>query len=361
MTGDLGDSRILRDRLQAARTDLDLTLAGGASLVARRQLLQVVDGGAMPSQPDHYFLGNPVDLGGSETEGGAAASATITSATVPFVALWHAPSVGDLVVATAVGKRWVAERTGASPATVCIEACYPYVPVYGALVQIYTSSGGTLLASCTTGSSGCCTFNLVGSYYITVTISDSLVYTGTETLASGGSIVIPVADSSSICCSGYLIPKSLTLTDAIGQIALSYVGNSSPPLWTGTTSTNVMSVAVVSNGSSSFPTCAQSAPSVGPVGVCYSMTCQGGSPAFSVRRFWNASGSNWLQYSALFPAPGCTQGGYFSCDNQGLNTDGATLAANPTSDGPFALSGTPTVDAGSLTGDPVGGSIAISA
>ena len=85
------------------------------AVAAARRLVSVYNGGSMPTQPDHIFLTHPVELDGAEAEGGAASPNVDTSATIPVVVLWHAPQAGDLLVASSVGGRWVAERGGSQP------------------------------------------------------------------------------------------------------------------------------------------------------------------------------------------------------------------------------------------------------
>jgi hypothetical protein len=82
--------------------------AGGTA----RRLVQVYNGGSMGSSPDLFYLTHPVELGGTETEGGTASSTVDSAQTIPVVFLGHAPSVGDQAVGYAVGGRWVAERGG---------------------------------------------------------------------------------------------------------------------------------------------------------------------------------------------------------------------------------------------------------
>jgi hypothetical protein len=93
------------DRMQSARPPA----------IAARRLVQIYDGGAMPSSPDHFFLAHPVELDGAEVEGGLATPAVDTSTTIAVDVLWGVPQVGDILTAYAVGGRWVAERSGGIP------------------------------------------------------------------------------------------------------------------------------------------------------------------------------------------------------------------------------------------------------
>jgi hypothetical protein len=78
------------------------------------RLVQIYDGGAMASSPDHFYYTHPVEVGGTETEGGSGSTSADTANTIVVDVLGHAPTVGDILVAYAVGSRWVAERGGSS-------------------------------------------------------------------------------------------------------------------------------------------------------------------------------------------------------------------------------------------------------
>jgi hypothetical protein len=86
-----------------------------APLGAARRLVQVYDGGAIPTAPDHIFLTHPAEIDGVETEGGTATFAVDTTTTIPVDVLWHPAVAGDYLVAYAVGGRWVSEIMGAPP------------------------------------------------------------------------------------------------------------------------------------------------------------------------------------------------------------------------------------------------------
>jgi hypothetical protein len=118
------ESRILRARHQ----DLE-DLVG--RIVPRRSegtptcLVQIYDGGAMPTSPDHYFYGHPVQLGGEETEGGAWTLTVDAANTYVVDVLHNAPSVGDVLMAYAIGGRWVAERGASNPTYECMCGALP--------------------------------------------------------------------------------------------------------------------------------------------------------------------------------------------------------------------------------------------
>ena len=65
-----GSSRQLRARHADLAELADRAPQPGGGGTARR-LVQIFDGGSMPSSPDHFFFSHPVELDGTETEGGA--------------------------------------------------------------------------------------------------------------------------------------------------------------------------------------------------------------------------------------------------------------------------------------------------
>jgi hypothetical protein len=106
------DSRILRLRQERFGRDLDRSV-GERSFKSARILVQIYNGGGMGAAADLYYLGHPVLVTGTESEGGAGTLTVDSTVLVPVVVLEHAPSVGDYLTAYAVGGRWVAERGGA--------------------------------------------------------------------------------------------------------------------------------------------------------------------------------------------------------------------------------------------------------
>jgi hypothetical protein len=356
-------ARILRDRWAAGVAAADRAGAGGPPPDAARRLVSVYDGGAMPTAPDHWFLGRPVDLDGAEIEGGATGSPAIDAGgSIPFVALHHAPSVGDLLVVTSVGGRWVAERGGAAGVDICVTACGS-LPVPGASVTLQAEAGGPVLYSGSTGASGCLSLPASGSYYLTIAISGTVAYQYQHTLPASGTATFSVGSSGLVCCGGYAIPQALTLTDAAGSISFVYDAGSSPPTWFGGHAVQQLSSTITTPDG----ICTAAPPSPGPVRVCYQMTCNSGQdPTFTVFRSWS-----WVYQQSPNPPiwfqdpTGFIPGGYCitapppSCGNP--LTDTAAFGANPAPGGPFALSGTPAPAPSNATGDPVGGSVAISA
>ncbi len=315
----------------------------------------------MPTQSSRVFLSHPVELDGSESEGSVASPNVNTAATIPVLVLQGVPQAGDLLVATSVGGRWVAERPTGNRTTVCVTACSPAVPIYGVTVTLL--SGSTTVASGTTGSGGCITFPVSGTYTVQVRMGGTLVYSGSRTLPPGGTTTIAISTTGIVCCGGYAIPQNMTLTDAAGSISFIYYPNSFSPTWYGGHAVTLLS----SSATTPNNVCIVAAPSQGPVRVCYMMTCQSGSsPVFSVQRSWSwvyQQGTLtpiWYQDSTGFIAgQPCATSPPAACGSP--HTDTSTFSANPAAGSAFALSGTPASSAGNATSDPVGGSIAISA
>jgi hypothetical protein len=78
----------------------------------------VTSGGSIPVQTGMVFLVNPVRLDGLESEGATPTTLVDTTRTIPVVVIGEmAPSAGDLLMAVAVGGRWVA--TGG------VSSCFP--------------------------------------------------------------------------------------------------------------------------------------------------------------------------------------------------------------------------------------------
>jgi hypothetical protein len=153
--------RIERLRLEHFERGGDRDRAGAEPIGAVRMLVQVYDGGAMGSGPDRIYLTHPVELDGAETEGGSATPDADTTATVPVVVLGGTPNVGDVLVASGVGGRWVAERgtTSAPSGYVCGTCTIPKQDLtlsYSNLILgdgtaplTYNNTANTWTSSCT--------------------------------------------------------------------------------------------------------------------------------------------------------------------------------------------------------------------
>jgi hypothetical protein len=152
------EARTLCERERAHRAMLDRGQSARPPAIAARRLVQVYNGGAMPSSPDHVYLTHPVELDGVELEGGTASTTVETSTTIPVVVLWNAPNAGDILTAYAVGGRWVTERGGGSGATgyPCGSCLIPAHDLTVSWTNSILGDGSTTLAySSGTWTSGC--------------------------------------------------------------------------------------------------------------------------------------------------------------------------------------------------------------
>lgn len=86
-------------------------------------LVRLYQEASFPTAGGRYFMARPVAIDGPEAEGGAAALAADEAATIPVLVVGaRIPAPGDVLVAHAVGGRWVAE-SGGSPGDLCGIAC----------------------------------------------------------------------------------------------------------------------------------------------------------------------------------------------------------------------------------------------
>jgi len=111
--------RVLRDRTEGGR-DLMGRIAPALPSSSAAQLVQIGNGGHMPTATNAIFLGYPAFLDGAETEGGSPAYHVDGTRTVPVLVIGsRVPVAGDFLVARAVGGRWVAESGGTPPGLPC--------------------------------------------------------------------------------------------------------------------------------------------------------------------------------------------------------------------------------------------------
>jgi hypothetical protein len=138
--------RILRVRHAALASQVGRAIPFAASSTPRR-LVQIYNGGSMPSSPDHFFLAFPIELDGAETEGGTAASTDDASAPIVVDVLGHAPAAGDILTAYAVGGRWVAERGQSSSSGIltCSPCSIPEQNLTLSWVNLISGNGSTPL------------------------------------------------------------------------------------------------------------------------------------------------------------------------------------------------------------------------
>jgi hypothetical protein len=134
------ETRILRERHAAHAADLDRAASRQQPFSSARLVVQVYNGGSMPSSTPAVFLTHSVLITGAETEGGSGTLTADTATTVPVVFLGStAPTAGDYTTAYAVGGRWVAERggSGGGGGTVPCSPCN--IPTSGSLTLSWTN------------------------------------------------------------------------------------------------------------------------------------------------------------------------------------------------------------------------------
>lgn len=249
--------------------------------------------------------------------------------------------------------------------TICVTVCTPPIAAFGVTIELLT--GGSVVASCVTGGSGCCAFTQTGSFTVQVVANGTVVYSATRTL-SGGTITIALGTSAGfVCCGGMAVPYNLTLTDALGSLSFVYwPGGGSPAKWT------AGRLVTVSSCPLDIPApgvCVPGTVSDGPTLVCYTMYCPTSGSVFTVQRAWcwiyESDGVTPAYYqqpggsTAPTPGQGCSPaapGG--SCPSGTIPV--STGTAVPSSS-PFAASFTMTPVGSPDVPDPVGGPVAVSA
>ena len=102
------------------------------------------------------------------------------------------------------------------------------INISGATVSIYNNSGlGTLIGSCTTIGSGCCTINVgaSGTYWAVVSATGYTSFAGSETVACNGTTTFSLTNTSSTCAGCISIPTTLHATLLISGSGCSTLAN----------------------------------------------------------------------------------------------------------------------------------------
>lgn len=229
------ETRILRDRLGAHEDRLDTCGSEAVAFSSARLLVQVYNGGAMPSAAEKVYFTHPVLVIGAETEGGAGTFSVDTTTTVPVVMLGGIPSVGDYLIAYSVGGRWVAEKLGCQ---VKIHVTCSGTALVGDRVTI--TAGGPTIATGTTDGSGNVALSLpkplTNPYLITITGNSKATFTTTQNLSCGSSYTFDVCAGSGESCTPCNIPQSdltiswTNLLDGDGSATMTYSGGG-PATW----------------------------------------------------------------------------------------------------------------------------------
>jgi len=256
----------------------------------------------------------------------------------------------------------------------CVQLTCCGGPVAGITVDIYDHSGGTLLASGTSGANGkVCTTLATGTYYVVPSGGGTCVWTpGNRSLVCNSTItIVGTVPGGVTCCGTCAIPSILTLTDSVGSCTLTLSGST----WAGSIMAPVATVDMILVGG-----VCKLCQNIGMgTKVVYTITCSGG--VISVLRGWSCIGCGnfapgfWGgSFNAACNPPvdfGCSPFGFagnltccvgnseigFYCGNTGGSSGSATATCNP-----FTVS-VPTMAINSDPcglGDPVGGGVMIS-
>ncbi len=155
--------------------DVGDQIADAGNRIARPEgtrafLGKVVNGGSKPTGQGRIYLVNPVQLDGTETEGGTATITADTARQIPVLLFDATPAVGDYLICHSVGGRWIARNPFP------LHLCQPQVPSCN---NARYSANGTVTDSING------TNDLVWDYAASAWFSDWLPYTSSNVLQSG--------------------------------------------------------------------------------------------------------------------------------------------------------------------------------
>jgi hypothetical protein len=156
------EARILRDRMAAYEDAVDRA-STAADFGSARLLVQVYNGGAMPSAVPRVYYTHPVLATGTVSGGAAPTLTADTETTVPVIVLNKVPSVGDYLTAYSAGGRWVSEETGSgggTPTFPCSPCAIPEENLTISWVNLLGGNGSATITYSSTPSkswtTGCC-------------------------------------------------------------------------------------------------------------------------------------------------------------------------------------------------------------
>jgi hypothetical protein len=214
MYGLQSEERILRERTAALEAYRDNRRSGSCE-GTQRCAVQIA---SLPSTPGgDLTVYNAFAVIGFDFEDrvGATATAVLSSETMAVVVLGEAPRVGDQLICSAVGGRWVCENRGEGPqqstctVTICTDSSVCsngiFTPATGVSVAVTNSSGfsaqGTTPSG--SGSSGCITLAIPASGEFTIATSSSRYAdtSVTTNLSCGGRIAIALDQATGTICS----------------------------------------------------------------------------------------------------------------------------------------------------------------
>jgi hypothetical protein len=219
------DIRILRQRnadLESYRDRLRANPCDGTQRVA----VQITTGGSFPSGELKTYLANwMTGFDSSDIEGTSFSADIETTQTMPVVILGGPVSVGDQVVVSSVGGRWVGEIRGeggsappppCAPVSVCVsQFCSSGFP--SGLPVTITNSSGTVVASGNTGSNGCVSLTLpaAGTYTFSATDAAGDVASVTTTVACGSTIPLEFTTGGWSVCANSTGPLTATFSNLV--------------------------------------------------------------------------------------------------------------------------------------------------
>ena len=218
------EDRIVRARDGALAAAIDHSVPAATGGTPRR-LVQIINGGSMPSSPDHFFLAYPIELDGAETEGGAGTPVDDASQPIFVDVLGHLPSTGDILTAYAVGGRWVAERGTLSAANslACSPCNIPTQNLTLSWVNLISGNGSTTLTYAPTPStwtSGCSNGLLYKLGCTGGQVELRVIYFTTGTCPTG---------TQQYCSNLRITPFGLTLSSyTCSPFSMTVLANSSP-------------------------------------------------------------------------------------------------------------------------------------
>jgi hypothetical protein len=230
----MGSLRTLRDRQGAFDDALDRSV-GEPPDGAARIAVSIFNGGAMGTSGGLYYLGHPVQLNGPEIEGGSFSPIIDTATTVVVDVLGQAPSVGDILVATGVGGRWVAEK-GAGGGCCCYWVCTD--PGRGVLASpsslaLVDSEFGTTVLGRAGCQSGC--LNGRTGFFCAWSGSTWINYKGANGCASINTVVLRGPGAP-----GFAAGDNLTLYDGAGKVQT--VALVAPPYFVPSSNVTILTV-----------------------------------------------------------------------------------------------------------------------
>lgn len=170
-------------------------------------LVQIFDGGNIPTMGDRVFLGYPLEADADDTEGGSPSYMPDMDQPMPIVVINQPAVAGNILVAHAIGGRWVAEKSGQPPSS-CVWFCGTNVNISGGFFSVQAMGAASVSGGSVTG----VTMTANGSGY---TSRPTVLFTGGGTGASaianlgGGQVVGTTIASSG---NGYLTAPAITFT-----------------------------------------------------------------------------------------------------------------------------------------------------